>query len=133
MDADSVTRDDVIRMVQSLMTLHADLAGFYNTSGPRPAPNSQADIELHTFSRAESVETAYSQGEVLIEAAADNLAAFTKTVTEPVQTIAPWICVRALMEASALASWFLDPRIDARTRVERSLAFRHEGFPSVSQ
>jgi hypothetical protein len=65
---------------------------------------------------------------VLTEVAADQLTAFIKTVSEPVETIAPYTCVRSLLEATALACWLLDPAINAHARVARSLAFRYEGI-----
>jgi hypothetical protein len=124
----NITRDDAIRMVQALHKLHDMVGRFLDGYAHRPSPNSQASIELNTFQRPESVVSAYSQGGILIDAAADQLMAFTKTVSEPAQTIAPWTCVRAVIESSALASWLLDPSLDARTRVQRSLAFRYEGL-----
>ena len=44
------------------------------------------------------------------------------------ETIAPYTCVRSLLEAAALTCWLLEPAIDARTRVARSLALRYEGI-----
>lgn len=123
-----VTRDDVIRMVQAVEKLHDAVGQFSNECGLQPSPNSQAASELNTFQRPESLRTAYSQGNILIEVAADQLIAFTKTVTEPVQTVAPWSCLRAIVESCALATWLLDPNLDARTRVQRSFAFRYDGL-----
>ncbi len=122
------TLDEAIRMVQALNSLHDDTGRFFNESGHQPSPNSQAALELRAFQRPESVITAFSQGAVLIEVAADQLMAFTKIVTQPAQAIAPWTCTRALIEASALAAWLLEPSLDARTRVQRSFAFRYEGL-----
>ena len=123
-----VTRDDVIRMVKAIEVLHDAAGQFLNDSGLKPSSNSQAVLELSTFRRPESLETVYSQGTILVEVVADQLIAFTKTVTEPVQTIAPWSCLRAVIESSALANWLLDPSIDAKARVQRSFAFRYEGL-----
>lgn len=122
------TRDNILHTVRALRDLHDEIGGFLNGYEHKPSPNSQAALELRTYQRPESLTTAYSGGSVLIEVAADQLIAFAKTVTEPVQTIAPWTCVRAVLESSALATWMLDPNIDARTRVQRSLAFRYEGL-----
>ena len=65
---------------------------------------------------------------MLIEVAADQLMAFAKTLESPPQSIDPWTCTRAILESAALAGWLLDPSINARTRIERSLAFRYDGF-----
>ena len=54
--------------------------------------------------------------------------AFTKTISEPAQSIAPWTIARSVLEASALSSWLLDTKINAHERVRRSLALRYEGL-----
>lgn len=123
-----VTRDDVIRMVQTLRNLHDKAGAFLNEYREQPDSNSLAARELHTFQDQESVRTAYSQGGLLIEVAADHLMAFTRLATEPVQTIAPWTCVRGVIESCALATWLLDPSLDVRMRLQRSFAFRFEGL-----
>ena len=50
------------------------------------------------------------------------------SIVEPAKSIAPWTCVRGLLESCALASWFLEPEIDVNTRVGRYFAFRYSGF-----
>jgi len=115
-------------MVTALIGLHNELGRFINAQQPQPSPNSRAAREWDHFPHVESLKTAYSQGGLLIEVAADQMIAFTKTVTEPAQTIAPWTCVRSLIEAASLAVWLLDPDIEPRIRVQRSLAFRYEGL-----
>lgn len=99
----------------------------WNKYENKPYPNSQASKELVMFSRPESIGTAYSQGVLLIEVAADYAYALLSTLTEPAQTIAPWACARGCLEASALSMWLLDTKIQADERVKRSLAFRYEG------
>lgn len=94
----------------------------------KPFPNSQATKELTTFIRPESIGTAYSQAATLIEVAADYAFALKSTLTEPAQTIAPWTCVRGCLEASSLSMWLFDTNINAKERVQRSLAFRYEGL-----
>jgi len=120
--------DNAIRMVQTVNNMHDIVGQFVNSCGLQPSPKSQAASELNMFQRPESLTTAYSQGTILIEAAADQLMAFTKTVTQPVQTVAPWSCLRCFIESCALAMWLLDPNIEAKTRVQRSFAFRYEGL-----
>jgi hypothetical protein len=123
-----VTRSDIIRMNQALYDLHEKSGHFLNECGYKPSETSIAAIELNTFQEPEHIKTVYAQGDSLIEVAADHLVAFTRTITEPVQTMAPWTCVRAIIESGALASWLLDPGIDVRIRVQRSFAFRYEGL-----
>jgi len=124
----SITPEKALQMGQSLRELHDATALFLNQSGNQATVSSQASRELSTFVSPDLLITAYSQASILIEATADQLIAFTKTISEPAQTIAPWTCVRAQIESGAIASWLLDPEIDAKTRVQRSLAFRYEGL-----
>jgi hypothetical protein len=119
---------DIHLLVKAITDLHDTTSEFLNRSGYQPSSNSQANVEIRTFPRSESVITVYSQGDSLIEVAADQLMAFAKTVTEPAQAIAPWTCVRAVIESCALACWLLTPGIDVKTRVQRSFAFRYEGL-----
>jgi hypothetical protein len=116
------------RMRGALAGLRDALAEYAQSQGPSPLPGSKGEAEVRAFRRPESVHTAQSQAWILLEVAADQLTAFVKTISEPVETIAPYTCVRSLLEASALASWLLDERIDAERRVSRSLALRIEGL-----
>jgi hypothetical protein len=118
----------LIQMLQCIIHLHDHVGEFINRYKNQALPNSRADLELNNFSRPKSLTTAYSQGEILIEVAADHLMAITKLLNEPAQTIAPWSCMRALIESCALGSWLLSSDIDAKTRVQRSLAFRYKGL-----
>lgn len=123
-----VNRNEVIQITRALYYLHEESGRFLSECGCQPSETSTAVTELSVFQEPELVKTVYAQGNVLIEVAADHLMAFTRTIMEPVQTTAPWTCVRAIIEAGALASWLLDPGIDVRTRIQRSFAFRYEGL-----
>jgi len=124
----SVSHEDAVRGVHALKTLHNSTADFLNEYGHEPAAESQAAIELEEFQQPTFVQTAYSQGGVLLEATADQLMTVVEALSEPVQTIAPWSSSRAVLETSALASWLLDTEIGAKERVRRSFAFRFEGL-----
>ncbi len=100
----------------------------WNDQGDKPAQNSIAAKEVESFERPISIKTAYSQASFLFEAATDNSSALVKTLTEPIETIAPWGCARVVLETSALATWLWDERIEACERAERSLVYRHEGL-----
>src|SRR5215469_13492301 len=122
-----LTRDDVISMREALNALHDEVGRFLESHGNRPAPGSKLAAEMTVF-RADEVMCAYLHGSLLIQIVADQLTALTKTITEPVQTIAPWTCLRALLESAALSAWLLEPDIGGKVRVQRSLAHRHEGL-----
>ncbi len=114
--------------IDQLIWLHVETSRLANSLANTPAPNSKASLELASFQDPGLVTTAYNDGDILTEVVADQLIAFAKTISEPMQTIAPYTCVRSLLEASAIGCWLLDPQIDVRTRVGRSLAFRFEGM-----
>lgn len=122
------TSDEATKTVESLENLIGEISIFLQGWSSGPTPNSQGVTELKSFQCSESVMTAYSQGSVLAAAATDQSRAFIRTVVEPAQTFAPWTCVRAVLESSALAAWLLEPVIDVRTRVQRSFALRYEGL-----
>ena len=124
----SLSKDDLARMRDVLAAFRDQLAAFAQAYGPLPRAGSICESELKTFVRQESLHTAHSQTWILMEVIADQLTAFVKTLMEPVETIAPYTCVRSLLEAAALACWLLDPEIDAKIRVSRSLALRFEGM-----
>ena len=113
-------------LVQYLSNLHDLTTDFISANGTDPVASSKADNELRAFPRRDFVIIAYEQGDVLIQAAADNLHGMYRSLTEPALTIAPWVCLRALMEEAALASWLLDCKINVRERVKRCLALRFE-------
>ena len=116
---------------KALQELHTESARFVQSHGPDPAEESPATRDISEYPRAESVHTVYGQSLALIEIAADQLTAFMKVISPPYETIAPWTCVRSLLEAAALASWLVEPQLSVRDRVERSHAFRYEGLAPV--
>lgn len=100
----------------------------WNENNETPASNSQATLEIGSFSRSESVATAYSQAGMLFESAADYSMALVKAFTLPATSIAPWGITRSVLEMSALAAWLWDTKIHAFQRVQRSLIFWHKGL-----
>jgi len=100
----------------------------FNKYNNLPSSNSIAIQEKQTFSMPKLVEDAHYSGSLSIEAAADHFMAFTDLITEPVKTLAPFTCIRGLLESSALAIWLLDPKIDVDSRIKRCFAFRYKGF-----
>lgn len=119
---------DVISMLSVVHEFIAESSRLYNAYNNEPAPNSIAMVEKMSFPDNEKVESVHYGGILSMEAAADHLMVFADSLAEPAKSIAPWTCVRGLLESCALASWFLDPTIDAITRVGRYLGFRYEGF-----
>lgn len=91
-----------------------------------PRPGSAAANEL-ADAGDRSLKTIQGQGAMLIELAGDHISAAAKSLTIPVETVAPWTCVRAVLETSALAAWLYDPEIAWQARIQRSIALRFEG------
>lgn len=120
--------DDLERMTRGVRFLHDETGKFLEAGHEIPAVGSKAAADLAEFRGPVSPMEGYVQGTFLIESAADQMMALLKTITEPVQTFAPWTCYRALLETSAIAAWLLDPDLDGRTRLQRSLALRYEGL-----
>lgn len=127
-DMSEPTVEDILRMVEAVRSLHNETSRVLNALGREPMPGSQAEAELGSFQESEYVRDVYVQANILIECAADHLMAFTKTVTPPAATIAPWTSIRAVLESGALAAWLIDPSINVTERVQRSLAFRYDGM-----
>lgn len=115
-------------MRAALATLRDETAEFVRPYRSTPVSNSVAETDALASRRPESVHTLLAQTFILVEVVADQLTAFSKTITEPFETIAPWTCARSLLEAASLACWLLDPKADPRTRLARSLALRYEGL-----
>ncbi len=89
-----------------------------------PMPGSPASQEIKSFQRRESIETAFSQGRQIFEAARDHWAALDYLVNSGKFACAPWDTARSVLESTAQSMWLLDLDIDAVRRVERSLFLR---------
>lgn len=126
----NLTHEDAIKAIQALNNLIDETTKLINQNGIGyiPTENSKGHIELSTSKRAESISTALSQGSSLIEAAMDHVLALVRSLNEPALSIAPWSSARATLEACAISTWILDPRVDTNIRIQRSLAFRYDNL-----
>lgn len=122
------THEDVLNMLSSVHGLIEGMAQIYNQYNNEPVANSIAHQEQHGFPNPELARDVHSRGMLSMESAADHLMVFADSLNEPAKTVAPWTCVRGLLESCALAAWFLDPAIDVKARVGRCFAFRYVGF-----
>jgi hypothetical protein len=120
--------DDVKQSTDALCGLHNAIVDFIITYKNQPTINSKAITELGDSRYHGAIANAYSQNGMQVLMACDQLDALSRTLTEPTLTIAPWTCVRAIIELAAVASWLIDPKIDVKERVERSFALRFEGL-----
>jgi len=125
---DTISYSFARSMLDAIPKLHDAIVAFRKDQSRSVFADSPATRETNAFPDPEIIRTGLSQGYAHIDVAGDHLIAFTRTLTEPVQTFAPWACVRCVLETGALAAWFLDPSIDAHERAKRSFAFRFEGL-----
>src|SRR5262245_192141 len=120
-------------MRDSLRVFHDELSELIGS--PRlPAPTgSQAASELAASpDRTQELLTAFNQGVLLVESAADHLMLFAKGLDEPVQTLAHVTCARGVLEAAAFAVWLLDPALSVEERIGRSVRRRIQGLREQS-
>src|SRR6267142_5737106 len=94
-----------------------ELQGVLRATGISPKVGSPADQEIRAFLRPVSVKTALSQANTALAASADHLEALDRLVGEAQYAIAPWTCARGVLEATAIATWLLDSKIDTKERV----------------
>ncbi len=120
--------NEIGQLNDTLCGLHNDIVDYIAIYSNQPAINSTAIIELGDSRYHKAIANAYSQSGLLLLMASDQLIALSRTLGEPPLTIAPWMCVRALLELTAVASWLIDPRIGVKERAERSYALRFEGL-----
>ena len=92
--------------------------------GNSPEAGSRAAEEFAAFPGTEAAQTAYSQAGLALASAADNIFALQRVLTEPMMSFAPWVLGRAVLEATATASWLLDPSAELTTRICRSMSLR---------
>lgn len=119
--------ETVIALRDSLARLHDEAMQFVHDQGVDPMDGSIAATERATFPRPESLYSAATIGTMLLESVGEHVTTFIKTVTEPIEPIACWTCVRSMLESASIAAWLLDPRIDAVERVGRTFSYRYEG------
>ena len=127
-DMSELGPDYLPEMREALSRFCNEIRSFHADHGNDLTPGSPAVHEKAVSPRPESLVTAWSQSALLIESGGEHVTAFVKTITEPMELIACRTCVRSMLESCALASWLLDPRINARTRVGRVFALRYEGM-----
>jgi hypothetical protein len=123
-----LNKEDTENLISAIDNLIDKSGELINMHGFDSKPDSISSQELESFQRPLSLKTAYSQGHTFVEVAGDQLMAFSRTLKEPIQTIAPFTCSRSVLESCALAIWLLNNEITVTERVKRSLSFRFEGM-----
>lgn len=101
---------------------------YLESAGYEPVVGSPAAIEIESFKRRESIETAFSQAALSFIAATDHLEALDTLVKMERFAMAPWCNARGLMEAAAISKWLLEANISPTERVSRSLSLRYDAL-----
>ncbi len=78
--------------ISPVVGLLRDLYVVFEAVGPDPIVGSPADAEIRSFSRSESVITAFTQAGTALESAADYLEALDTLVRSKNYAVAPWTC-----------------------------------------
>jgi hypothetical protein len=124
----STSAETALKTLAALEHLSDSVTNLLQSRECSPAAESQGDLERRNYTTPELVSHAHSCGFMSLESADDHLVAYLRAYQSPATTLAPWTCLRGLLEVVAVAVWLLDPSIDAETRVKRHFAFRYEGF-----
>jgi hypothetical protein len=97
-------------------------------AGFDPIDRSPAAMEIRSFPRPESVQTAFSQATQSFISATDYLEALDSLVSMEKFAMAPWSCARGMIESSAISTWLFEMGIGAKERVSRSLSLRYSAL-----
>jgi hypothetical protein len=118
-----------VRGIQPAIELLLDRSSALRaTCDGEPPAGSPLALDLASATRPESIATAVSIGDLALEYAADHLSAFARLMSEPIEVLACFTCIRSMLEMSAIGAWVLDPAISSHDRVQRVFAKRFEGL-----
>lgn len=112
----------------ALQVFHDKIRAYYEDHGREPNAGSNAAFEQASYQDAGLIVSAWSIATLLIEHIAEHVSVCLKVMSPPSEFSVYGTCVRSMLESSALASWLLDPSIDAHNRVSRVFSIRYEGL-----
>jgi hypothetical protein len=120
--------ESILRKIESTRNFIDQSAKIINKFENEPTPDSRAFEELNSFAEKNLVEDVFMRATLCVESAVDHFMAFLDTVKKPAKSLAPYTCVRSLLESCSIALWLLDLDVDVKERVGRCLGFRYEEF-----
>ena len=91
-----------------------------------PSAGSKASKELCRFADPSVLQEAYDKGARSLVVASDYALALDRTLSEPILSFSPWICLRHILESCSMCIWMLDTTIDPEERATRSLNVQFE-------
>ncbi|MEX1230536.1 MAG: hypothetical protein WEB58_09860 [Planctomycetaceae bacterium] len=118
----------VSEMRSAIELLLEHTSAFIESCPDDPIKGSILDQDLTSASRPESIITALSFGDLALEFAADHLSALSRLLSEPVDTMACFTCIRSMLEMTAVGAWVLDPALTSHDRIARVFAIRFEAI-----
>ena len=124
--------NDVRQLTDALCGVHNAIVDYIAIYKNQPSLNSKAMTELGDSRYHKAISNAYSQSGIQLLIASDQVIGLSRALTEPVLTIAPWTCVRAILELTALGSWLVDPNIGAKNAPNEVTVCVSRGFSSKS-
>lgn len=117
----------ITRLAPVFIKLSKKIGYAHAAMGETPARNSIAGKEL-AAGHKDALKDAYAVGSQLIALTLDHVAAFTRTLTQPVLFIAPWATARSVIEISAMSYWLLDTGLNANERTKRIYLYRYDSL-----
>ena len=124
----SIPSSHIAEMRSAIDALLERTAAYIESCPEDPIKGSTLDQDLSSASRPESITTALTFGDLALEFAADHLAAFARLLSEPVETMACFTCIRSMLEMTAIGAWVLDPNLTSRERIARVFAIRFDAI-----
>ena len=100
---------------------------FLHECPTEPIEGSIVARELASVQR-ESIVTALTFGDLAAEFAVDHLSSYVKIISEPIETLACFTCIRSMLETTAIGAWILDPTITSFGRIARVFAMRFDAM-----
>lgn len=121
--------DSHVQHVRSAIGMLLERLSTYLQACPaEPVAGSTAARELATSCRPESITTALAFSDLAIEFASDHLSSYVKLISEPIETLACFTCVRSMLETIAIAAWVLDPAVSSFDRIARVYSVRFDAI-----
>ena len=111
-------------MPKGLETLHSlSLASFdaQNRYKGQPLAGSIASKELSQYAGDSVLQEAYGKGARSLYVACDAALALDRTLSEPLLSYSPWVCLRHIYESCSICIWMLDVSISPKERAIRYL------------
>lgn len=125
--ANHVPKQMALERLNAFLGLVDDMRLYLSSQSESPADNSNALLERAGIAIPILHTGAVQHAGLLLEATADHVQAFGRSVYEPSLTVAAWANVRSALEAAAISCWLSEPGIAGQDRVRRSLALRFDG------